>query len=422
MDNKLSVWFSLVICALSLFIHESKIAAQEQPEIDAGTKGFVINSADKNFQLMIKAHMQVDGRMYASDEDRSSNDSFIIRRNRILFQGKLYKYFSYKIMPDFGSGKTELLDAYFDIRINPLLNLRFGKTKVPFGIELLQSPLDMLFIERALTNNLVPNRDVGIMALGETLKGIVNYQVSLSNGVIDGARGDTDESDDKDVSVRLILNPFKRSDIDELNGLSAGFAYTRGNRAGSKTAPCLPSYKSPGQATVFRYLSDGTVDGTAIASGDNVRYSPQLYYHVGRLGVLGEYVVSSHEVAIGATRDRLDHKAKNMTASLMLTRDAASYKAVIPQCLFDPDAGTWGAFELVGRYNEIDIDDATFPIFANSGSSISKATAWAVGLNWYLNNMVRISMDYEHTIYDGGSAHGDRDAEDVVLARFQLAY
>ncbi|MBN1155465.1 porin [candidate division KSB1 bacterium] len=422
MLKKHVLWFSLMMYLLNPLVSYSQAGAQEKPEIDASAKGFKLSSADDNFQLRIRAHLQFDGRMYSSDESDAYTNSFLIRRNRLIFQGTLYKYFSFKIMPDFGGGKTELLDAYFDMNISPLVNFRFGKTKVPFGIELLQSPLDFMFIERALPNNLVPNRDIGIMLYGECLKGIADYQVSLSNGVIDGARGDGDEGDSKDLSARVVLNPFRKSDLEELKGLSAGFALTTGRREGNKTNPCLPSYKSPGQLTLFRYLSDGTDDGTAIASGDHLRYSPQMYYHYGRFGLLGEYVTSSQEITMGDNSDKLEHKAFQMAATFMLTDDDASYKTVEPKKIFDPDAGTWGAFELVGRFNELDIDDHTFPIYANPNSSISKATAWAVGLNWYLNRLVRIMVNYEHTTYVGGAVDGDRDDEDVILARFQLAY
>ena len=37
-----------------------------------------------------------------------------------------------------------------------------GVLKTPFGIERLQSASEIPFVERALTNNLIPGRDVGV--------------------------------------------------------------------------------------------------------------------------------------------------------------------------------------------------------------------------------------------------------------------
>jgi hypothetical protein len=41
-------------------------------------------------------------------------------------------------------------------------------------------------------------------------------------------------------------------------------------------------------------------------------------------------------------------------------------------------------------------------------------------LNWYLNRLVRLSIDYGTTFFDGGTATGNRPPEHVVLARFQI--
>ena len=47
---------------------------------------------------------------------------------------------------------------------------RFGKFKPPVGLERLVSDSDMLFVERALPTDLVPNRDVGVQVYGENLR------------------------------------------------------------------------------------------------------------------------------------------------------------------------------------------------------------------------------------------------------------
>jgi len=339
------LWSSLTLAAM--------VFAQDQPEIIAGSKGFTMKSSDGDFQLRIRTHLQVDGRLYSSDNNDARANSFIIRRNRIFLQSTLYKYLDFKVMPDFGQGRTELFDAYFDIRFAPSVIVRFGKTKVPFGLELLQSPLDFLFIERSLVNNLVPNRDIGVQLYGELAKGAVGYQVSVSNGVTDLARGDTDESDSKDITARLTFDSFRPGTIAALKGLSAGIAITTGNRAGTNAAPNLPNYRSPGQVTVFRYLSDSTAAGTAVASGSNIRVSPQSYYHWGPFGLLGEYVRSSHEVAIGTSLTKLEHAAWQVAGSFLLTGDNASFKTVEPKQIFDPEAGTWGAFEITARISQL---------------------------------------------------------------------
>jgi phosphate-selective porin len=45
-----------------------------------------------------------------------------------------------------------------------------------------------------------------------------------------------------------------------------------------------------------------------------------------------------------------------------------------------------------------------------------------VGVNWYPNRLVRLMFNFEHTAFDGGAAQGVRDAENIFLTRFQLAF
>ena len=66
---------------------------------------------------------------------------------------------------------------------------------------------------------------------------------------------------------------------------------------------------------------------------------------------------------------------------------------------FDPTLanGTWGAFEVVGRYSDLKIDDAAFPLYASRTTSADQATALGVGLNWYLSKTVAFKFDYYQT-------------------------
>ena len=88
--------------------------------------------------------------------------------------------------------------------------------------------------------------------------------------------------------------------------------------------------------------------------------------------------------------------------------------------------GGWGAFELVARYQELDIDDDAFAggaaSFANPLTAISKATAYGVGVNWYPWNTVKLSLNYEQTEFEGGAATGDRADEKALLSRFAINF
>lgn len=66
--------------------------------------------------------------------------------------------------------------------------------------------------------------------------------------------------------------------------------------------------------------------------------------------------------------------------------------------------------------------------YANPTSAIKNASAWATGVNWYLNRNTKIALDYEQTSYEGGWTSGstgivlDRPTERVISSRLQLAF
>ncbi len=58
---------------------------------------------------------------------------------------------------------------------------------------------------------------------------------------------------------------------------------------------------------------------------------------------------------------------------------------------------------------------------------MQKATSWALGLNWFLNNNVKLVADYEQTYFKGGASNSlgqvvNRPSEKVFFTRFQVAF
>src|ERR1700676_5309489 len=153
--------------------------------------GVSIEATDGENKLQLGGLVQVDGRFDVKDPTSTLTDTFLLRRLRPILQGRFARYFEFRIMPDFGQGTTVLYDAYFDTKLSDTFRVRAGKDKTPLGYEQLQSDYTVVFPERTLVTDLVPNRDVGIQARG-VLAGHLSYDGAVFNGVPDGANGDTD--------------------------------------------------------------------------------------------------------------------------------------------------------------------------------------------------------------------------------------
>jgi phosphate-selective porin OprO and OprP len=419
----LALVLALTVVAAPAAAQESTEPAKPQPPaIAAGKDGFTLKSADGAFQLKLRGYVQADGRFWLGDDERPAADTFLLRRIRPILEGTLYEIFDFRIMPDFGEGQTRLFDGYVEARFTPAAKLRAGKFKPPVGLERLQSATDIVFVERALPSNLVPNRDVGVQLSGDLAAGRLNYAVGVFNGVADGGSGDTDTDDSKDAAARLFATPFAKED-GPLEGLGFGIAASRGNQRGTAAAPALPIYRTPGQQTFFSYRTDGVASGgPTLADGARERFSPQAYLYRGPLGLMAEHVRSSQEVRRGTTTAELTHDAWQLAASWVLTGEDASFRGVPPRAPFDRETGAWGAVELVARFSALDVDDDAFPFFADPAVAASEATAWAVGVNWYLGRGVRLGANYETTSFEGGAPTGDREDERVLLTRLQINF
>ncbi len=389
----------------------------ETPIVVAGKEGFSLKSRDSAFILRLRGQVQADGRFFIDDNTSSGSNTYLLRRVRPTFEGTLFKYFDFRLMPDFGGGSVSLQDAYIDFKYWPKASLRVGKFKSPLGLERRQTDANKLFVEDSLASNLVPNRDVGIDLHGELFDGVLNYDAGYFNGVADGTSADTDNHDDKEFVGRIFMEPFKNSSEDWLSGLGVGIAGSAGASHGSSTALNLPTFRSGGQQTIFSYSS------TTLSDGGRFRIAPQAYYYNGPLGFMGEGVVSSQRFKSGPFATRLTHWAWQIAGSYVLTGENVSYNGIVPRNNFDIDKKTWGAFELASRLSWLNLDHDAFPRYASSASAVERAIAWTVGLNWYLNKNLKFMTDFESTFFDGGAAAGgNRKNENAILARFQLGF
>lgn len=403
------------------------------PTVTASDKGFGIKSADGQFEYRLRGLVHFDYRSFDGAAPASTiYDGFLARRIRPTFEGTVFGKYGFRFTPEFaesgdGSGtsgitqnKTRVIDAYLETRFDPAYSVRFGKFKPFVGLERLQSGSDLKFIERSyVSNNILPNRDLGISLYGEMLDKKLNYAVGYFNGVRDGGENFTtqDENNAKDFAARIFTTPFAGADS-ALAGLGFGIAGTWSQDSNSNA---LGSYKTAGQAYNF-FSYTGTT-----ANGKRNRITPQAYYYRGPLGILAEYAAVRQDViktSNGATAS-LTNSAWQIAGSYLLTGEDASFKGVKPYSPFKSGAdGGWGAFELLARYQENNIDrDAAS--FANTGNGYAlSAKTWGVGVNWYLNEASRFSFNLEKTKFSdlatGSVLRGD--SENFAVARYQLSF
>jgi phosphate-selective porin OprO/OprP len=402
-------------------------AAKTQPKLVAGANGFGFSSADSNFVATLHGLIQADTRAFINDGGGTlGKNTFLIRRARPIFTGTVFHDFDFNFTPDFGGTTVQIFDAYLNYRYSPELQLEAGKFKSPVGLEALQSDPWTSFNERSIATDLAPNRDVGFELHGDLFGGTISYAAGIFDGTPDynGTTVNQDSDDDKAFAGRLFFQPWKTSKVAALQGL--GFGAGGSYEVDRNTAADLtPGYRTDGQQNFYTYAAG------VIANGDHWRISPQGYYYYGPFSLLGEYIISDQHVsrpAPAAASADLQNTAWEISGGWLLTGESASYNGVTPRHPFSPKNGQWGAWQVVARYADLDIDNAAFagatPLAA--AGSASEAKAWSVGLNWYLNRDIRINASFSRTTFErGGTAAPTAmtaQPENVIFTRIQLAF
>lgn len=465
-------------------INEETVDAAKKttPVVKAGTSGFSFGSADGKNEIKFRGVLQADHRHFSDGANDVRNrsatragsldangfhdagDTSLLRRVRPTIEGKVAGKYGFRFTPEFAGGSASAVDAYVDANLSPAFKIRAGKQKSIVGLERLQGGGDIKFVERSyVTNAILPNRDLGVTVSGDLFNNTLNYGVGIVNGVNDGGNisTGTEYNGEREYTARLFATPFKDSDT-ALAGLGFGIGGTWTNYTGERnldftgtsaadaTRNGLPSYVSDGQQTFFRYNS------ASLADGKRIRFTPQASYYNGPFGLITEYARVNQDVSLLAgtttntatvispnTNKKLSHDAWQVAATYLITGEDASFKGVKPKQDFDLDKGGWGAWELVARYSEINLDDDTFKnptgtaytgAYADLSTSAKSAKSWTAGVNWYLNSNAKIALNYSHTSFDGGAGVGitavnaagtnirDRESENALLARFQVAF
>lgn len=355
------------------------------PIIQLGKDGFILKSADQKFTIRFGGYVQADARFLLGDDSNAGVDTFFLRRARPLIEATFYKSFTFRLLPDFGLGTTVIQEAYGEWNYYPQAKVRVGKYKAPVGLERLQSATALLFVERGMPTNIVPNRDVGVQLAGDLNDALVIYAVAVMNGVPDGGSLDLDVNDGKDVAARIFFNPNSKASL--LGGAGIGIAGTYG-----KQEKNLPNYRTPALLTFFSYNTDTVADGTIY------RVSPQFQFYNGPVSFIAEYVLSSEEVRNLTNSGKIQNSAWQIAGGFLLSDDTAAPKPLDPKNPFDPGQGTWGAWQLAFRYSALDIDEDAFTLgFADPAKSARSAKEFAAGLNWYWNHNMKLVFNYEHT-------------------------
>jgi phosphate-selective porin OprO/OprP len=403
-------------------------------ELAGWKNGFFIQSPNKDYILRITGQIQADYRNFLNGNDTTDVDGFLVRRARLGIEATVFNYYEFRLLPDFGLGKTVIQDSYLNVHYVDAFQLEAGKFKEPVSYEQLIQDRFVPTLERSLIDQIVPARDVGVMVHGQKLLG---NRFDYAIGVFDGEiNGDSDTNNSLDLAYRAVVRPFEGDFFPcYLQSLQLGLSGTVGTESETMNPSTI---KTPAGVPWLTFAPNGaTPTVLSRATGVRTRWVPELAYFYGPFGCFAEYIWMDQEMtgtAAKSTAVRVPFDGSVFEATYLLTgENRTSYTQLTPLAAFDPRSPfrSPGAWELVARISQLRVDDIIFAPgnnrLADPTKYASRATEFTIGFNWYLNAWVRTQFNWEHAMFDdpvllGNTKTGFLTHQDTVFMRFQVIF
>ncbi len=363
--------------------------------------GLEVATTDKEFSFKLGGRLQADYSRFDGFYTKNGNtaDAAYFRRAFIELGGTAYKDWKYQINFDLSHNTGSSDNGYFDeasvtyTGFNPV-NLKFGRFDPDFGLEKATSSKWVTAPERNAAYELADWINTHQDGMGAQVNSTLADMAYLSAGVSAKDADDSDGDSVKQFNFRGVFAPMHEAG----NVLHVGVNYA------------------------YRDLDDTAFDS---------RIRP-------RLGMRGIATSGGNDAGDNGNRATFggvsnspagsykDIKAKGYYAQLAYTLTGESRQYKLEGAKFDsvkPENKEIGAWEVFYRYDNIKVeDDNVVADTATREVGDTKAKAHNLGVNWYVNDAVKISAAYVKAKTDKITNNNGDDDGDGFVTRLQYVF
>ncbi|MEW5803243.1 MAG: porin [bacterium] len=393
----------------------------------AGSEGKNQGTDRGAFDLRLGGSLQIDYHYY--QEGFREDNRFDIRRASLFLSGFLDQYTFYRLEYELqGNDAKNLVEGYGEWGFIHQQFLRIGQFKEPFSLEWQTGDSALFFIERSMGYYLGPQRDVGLMLSGSFFREIIRYSAGLFNG--DGKDGSTrgSRNDQLEQCYRLLIRPFRAVHWPWLSSFQIGGSY---NVAEIDLSNVDLEVKSSGMFGTNRnlfVLNQNTKFGILQNVKRRERWALDAGWALGPVALQGEYLSLTYEdlESSGGLVQDADFFSWYTSVLIFLTGERPVFKGGVLQPVTPERA--WGGLCLAIREDHF-FGDKDW-IKEGAFVSIEKADASSIALNWIINPMLRLMVDYTYTDFsdpirvrvnpDGKVDY--IDDENVISTRFHISF
>ena len=422
--------------ALTIDMHEAKLAAQEVPRVTMNSARPTITHADGRSSIALRSVVQLDAAHYGEDADRGAaadfrrgsvgavanresaaardfSDGAYFRRARFGFEGTVARDFSYRVLAELGGSGTEgparINDFWIGYTGLAPFTIQVGAFSPPANMDDGINVESSLFIERAAPSEL--SRTLG-GADGRIGLGVRGNGARWMSALTLTTRtvNDAEVFDSQLAAVgRFGTLLATSSDYNLHVGLSGTWVFQ---------PPDQGSTAALGQRHVMRLRDrpEIRVDSTRLIDTGLVDTDSAYVYGLEAGANWRSWYLQAESFRWGIERTAATASLPDPTfegfyvqCSWILTGETRRYdvangafQSPRPFVPFS-SAGGFGAWELALRYSHLDLD-------FHSGLAGTAATAdairggtqdiWTFGINWYANPNVKVMFNWLHVDVD----------------------
>jgi len=371
------------------FSQENTEEKRENPFSIEWDNGFKVESLDKNLKLKFGGRIMIDHAYFFQNTDMDENFGELevtsgteIRRARFYMGGTIYKNVEFKLQVDYAGGITLIKDAYVGIKGIPGIGtIRIGNVKEPFRLDALTSSKYITFMERVLATDFAQERNSGILLFND----FFNKRFSAQAGAFrnSGANGNDRFANEGYVLTGritglLINNPEKK----QLLHIGMGYSFRNTDDNTFKISSRPEAHLGP------KYINTGVIEDIQHANLTN--FEAAFVYK--SFSFQAEYITGTYKKIDSDPIDKYVFDSYYGQVSYYITGESKKYKSsysgfgrVKPNKNFGKDGA--GAFEVAIRLSNSNLNSKD--ILGGEQRDIT------IGLNWYLNPVARIMMNYD---------------------------
>jgi phosphate-selective porin OprO/OprP len=348
----------------------------------------IFNLEELKMNGKIGAKFALDGAGYVTSGQLQNFDGgFELRRARIYAKGDclLILPVSYQLELGYIPQEFYIEESYLSFKnIKWIGELKLGQYQAPMGLDVISSSRDITFMEPAAPlQALAPGVNAGLQMGQPVFDNRATWTLGMFTDGLGNDFGDASKDYGRAI-VRFTGLPIYQPDADDPGsarllhlGLSANVLFSSDSTVRYQARP--ESHMAP-------YV----VDTGDLSSQGALVLGAEIAWVNGPFTVQGEFL---HSFVDQSDAPALNFQGFYASAGWFLTGDSHPYDLaqgafgrVIPKHNFDWGKGGWGAWEIVGRYSFVDLNDGDI-----NGGRLGMVMA---GVNWYLHSNVKWRFDY----------------------------